>query len=63
MTSPLERAIRDRLHRYVSGQITLQAFDLWFVQATASVDHEGSQAEIDFAYEIFLRLAEYDHGD
>lgn len=63
MTSPLERAIRDRLHSYVSGQTTLQEFDHWFVQATAMVDQEGSQAEIDLVYEIFLRLAEYDHGD
>ena len=63
MASPLERAIRDRLHRYTSGQITLQEFDLWFVQATADVDRMGSQAEIDLTYEIFLRLAEYDHGD
>ncbi len=62
MASPLEQAIRERLRRYTSGQITLQEFDLWFVRATADVDRAGSQAEIDMTYEIFLRLAEYDHG-
>lgn len=63
MPSPLARAIRDHLKQYVEGRITFRAFDAWFVGATMDVDRRGSQSEIDLTYEIYLRLAEYDHGD
>lgn len=63
MDSSLDHPIRDHLGRYISGQSTLQEFDLWFVRATADVDRSGTRAEIDLTYEVFLRLAEYSHGD
>ena len=63
MVSPLERAIRAQLHRYLAGQQTLPEFNRRFVQATSDVDRAGSQGDIDRTHEIFLRLAEYDRGD
>ena len=63
MPSPLEDAIREQLRRYVAGEMSLQAFDIWFVRATADVDRTGPPEAIDLTYEIFLRLAEYSNGD
>ena len=63
MPSPLEDAIRDLLSRYVAGELSLQAFDVWFVRATSDVDRTGPAEAIDLTYEIFLRHAEYSNGD
>jgi hypothetical protein len=63
MRSSLAPAIRDHLADYLRGDLTLRAFDEWFVAATWHVEQTGDQQTIDLTDEIILRPAEYSHGD
>jgi hypothetical protein len=63
MATPLADTLRDRLRRYVVGELSLVEFDRWFVPATADVDRMDDPETTDLAYEVLLRLAEFSNGD
>ncbi len=59
----LDVEIRQRLMRYVSGEISLKDFVEWFVPATWNVRKSGNQtAAVELTYKIELRLAEFSNG-
>ena len=63
MQSALGLKLRDQLRRYVDGEISLSEFDEWFVPATLDVERWDDPAAEELTWEIFLRIAEYSHGD
>ena len=62
MQSPLERAIRDHLDRFVAGDLALRDFNAWFVSATLNIEQANDPGAENLTWEIFLRLAEYSNG-
>lgn len=63
MPSSLERAIRERLARFLAGEASLREFDAWFSPATLNVEFGDDHGANDLTWEIMLRLAEYSNGD
>lgn len=63
MPSSLASSVRDHLADYLSGDLSLEEFDRWFVPTTWGIDKTGDQPTIDLTYEIILRLAEYSNGE
>ncbi len=57
-----ERLVRNKLAKYLSGEISLQGFNRWFVPATWDVDDASSKSLRDLIGKIKLRLAEYSSG-
>ena len=54
--------IREELGKYLSGEISLQEFQDWFVPETWDIHKSGDQEGIELAREVELRLAEYTNG-
>ena len=63
MNSSFSADIRSHLSRYLAGELTLRAFDEWFVLATLEVERLHDPAAETLTWEIFVRLAEYSNGD
>ena len=63
MSYSLDFNIRERLASYLAKEISLRAFEDWFVPETWDVDQLGDLALINLVYGIKLRLAEFSHGD
>ena len=63
MKSSLNDEIRERLRRYLTGEIALQEFEDWFTANTWNIHQVGDPATMDLAYEIDLRLPEHTNGD
>ena len=63
MQSALGVELRNQLRRYLDGAISLSEFDEWFVPATLNVEQSGDPAAEDLTWEIYLRIAEFSHGD
>ena len=61
-TSPMESEIRRRLKDYLSGRLSIQAFQEWFVPATWDIEKQASENLRRLVYGIELRLAEYTNG-
>jgi hypothetical protein len=57
-----ETLIRKQLAKYLSGAMTLQAFQKWFVPAAWSVDKRSPAAARQLVGTIKVRLAEYSNG-
>jgi len=62
MSSTLNAEIRERLVRYLAGEISLAAFQEWLVPRAWDVEQSGNAAAIELANELELRLAEYTSG-
>jgi hypothetical protein len=63
MSYSLDFNIRERLASYLAKEISLRAFEDWFVPETWDVDQLGDLALMNLVYGIKLRLAEFSHGD
>ncbi len=63
MSSSLYSTIQEQLRRFVSGEMTLDAFRDWFTPATWDIDNAAFADARDLSYEIEHRLAECTHGD
>ncbi len=62
MASSFSRSIRDRVHAYAIGALSLDDFKDWFIGATWDVEQDHPEAA-DLTYDIKLLLAEYSSGD
>ncbi len=51
------------MQRYLDGELSLPDFNDWFVLATARVEHLNEPRAEDLTWDIYLRVAEFDHGD
>ena len=54
--------IRDRLARYLNGDLALHEFEEWFVPVAWSIEQSRNANAIELAGEIELRLAEFSNG-
>ena len=63
MPSSLMPEITFYLSQYLTGSISLEAFDRWLVPATWDVSETSDPAAYAVIGEIYLRLAEYTRGD
>lgn len=54
-----EAAIREQAVNYVAGELSLDAFDEWFAQATWNMHQDSDEAAQRLADAIELRLAEH----
>lgn len=63
MESSLYLTIQEQLRRFVSGELTLDAFRDWFTPSTWDIDSVNADDARELAYEIEHRLAEFTHGD
>src|SRR5258708_113549 len=61
MQRNLERRVRQRLARFVTGQESLRKFNAWFIPATWDVDQAAASLR-DLVYGVKARLDEYDDG-
>ena len=55
--------LRSRLARVASGDISLAAFEDWYVPLLSESEDHADDAAPDYLYEIHLLLAEYSAGD
>jgi|SRR5208283_3371585 len=62
MISGIDLEIRDRLARYLNGDISLHEFEGWFVPVAWSIEQSQSAEAIELAGEVELRLAEFSNG-
>ena len=62
MNGPLDRQIRERLVRYVRGEMTLRDFNRWFMPATWNVHQTADMATRRLVGAIGLALAELSVG-
>jgi len=58
-----ENELREELGKLLSKQISLEAFENWFVQHSWNMHKDSSIPAQQLASAIELRLAEYDNGD
>lgn len=63
MLTPLAAEIRGHLTDYLSGTLSLQAFQDWLVGATWNVELSDDAAATELTYSIKLSLAEHAAGD
>lgn len=63
MPPQMDLEIRKELVRYLSGKISLQDFQTWFIPTIWNIDKTKNQTTEALAYEIMLRLAEFSNGD
>ncbi len=61
--SKLLHAIESKLHRYLSGGISLKAFNRWLVASTWYVTPDSSRAVWDFSASVKCSVEDYDHGN
>lgn len=59
----LDSELRERLHRYVVGEIDLHSFREWFVAQAWNIDKRVDESTAALVHEVDLVLAEFDHGD
>ena len=59
MTSGIDLEIRDRLARYLNGDVSLHEFEGWFVPVAWSIEQTRNAKAIELAGEVELRLAEF----
>lgn len=57
-----EQAIRTRLRSYLSGDISLEAFEDWLIDATEGADRANQREIIRLRAAINLQIAEYTGG-
>lgn len=62
MTVSLDFEIRSRLNQLLRGESSLQEFQDWLFQSTASMGHKDDALINDLAREIFLLFAEFSSG-
>lgn len=60
--SPIEKEIREKLSDYLSGTLSIQAFQEWFIPATWNIEKHASENLRKLVYGVELRLAEYTNG-
>ncbi len=63
MTGAIDLEIRDRLARYLNGDIPLHDFEDWFVPVSWDIEQIHNSEANELAGEIELRLAEFSNGD
>jgi hypothetical protein len=63
MTGAIDLEIRDRLARYLNGDISLHDFEDWFVPVSWDIEQIHNSKANELAGEIELRLAEFSNGD
>jgi hypothetical protein len=63
MSHSLDFKIRQQIADYLTGKLSLRAFEDWFFPETWYGDDEYNQTLNNLMYGIKLRLAEYAHGD
>lgn len=54
--------IRDRLARYIAGELSLKAFEDWLIPATWEIHKFGDQDLVALAGAVKRRLAEFSSG-
>jgi hypothetical protein len=59
----LDTEIRERLARYLAGEVSLEAFATWFLPATWNVENEGADATRRLTFGILHLLVEHSNGD
>jgi len=57
-----ENQIRERLSRYLRGEISLDRFEDWFVEGSWNMHLHSEEAAQKLAAAVELRLAEYSSG-
>ena len=62
MTASLEHDIRSRLHSYLHGDSTIEAFATWLWPATFSIASTDDPELVSLAGDVQLRLSEFDAG-
>jgi hypothetical protein len=62
MQSSLDIEIRQRLTRYLAGEISLEAFQEWFAPIAWSIPGDENWSTHELVNEIELRLAEFTSG-
>ncbi len=55
--------IREWVAKFLADEVTLEAFEDWFVQNTWNIHKKNDSAAQRIAYAVSLRLAEYSAGD
>ena len=60
---PFDIGIREKLAKYLAGEISLSTFQEWFVPRAWNIGKQGNPAAVEVAHEIDLRLAEFSNGD
>lgn len=63
MQSSLDLEIREWLARYLAGEISLRAFQEWFLPIAWNVEESENPGAVELAYDIELRLFEFSNGD
>jgi hypothetical protein len=59
----LERAIRDALSRYLTGESSVEEFVDWIAQNAPEVEASTESRASELYYEIYLALSEHSRGD
>ena len=59
---PVEQAIREHLNGYLSGSLTLNEFQDWFIAATWNIESTAPTTAVELARDIGLVLAEATSG-
>lgn len=59
---PFDLGIREKLAKYLAGEISLSTFQEWFVPRAWNIE-KRDPAAVELAHEIDLRLAEFSNGD
>jgi len=62
MPSSLQLEIRTELAKYLASELTLRAFEDWFVPASWNVHQTGNAGDADLVYTIELHLSEFSRG-
>ena len=62
MTREIGLEIRDRLTRYLDGEISLRQFEDWFIPVAWASPQTVNQGTLELVGEIELRLAEFSNG-
>src|SRR5262245_21738973 len=60
---PMESEIRDRIVRYLAGELSLGDLEEWTLATTWDKDDAAEPAAADLAYSMLLLLSEHDRGD
>lgn len=60
---PFDLGIREKLAKYLAEEISLSAFQEWFVPRAWNIDKRGEPGAVELVHEIELRLAEFSNGD
>ena len=58
----LDLAIREQVARYLAGEISLSAFQDWFIPQAWNIDKRADRFIAELVHGIELKLAEYSSG-